>query len=179
MRNILLTGVPGIGKTTIIEKVLSESKLKKGGFTTEEIKEQGIRAGFTIIDIATGEEGILAHRDIKSPLKVGKYGVDKKAFEEIGVKALEQALRDKELIIIDEIGKMELFSRPFQEAVLRCLSSPKRVLGSIKLKGNPFVDSIKRRTDTKIIEVNEKNRSLLPEEIINLLGEKHESRNHS
>lgn len=171
MNNLLLTGIPGIGKTTIIEKVLSLSQLKAGGFYTKEIKDRGIRKGFKIIDITTKREGILAHVNIKSPFRVWKYGVDTNSFEEIGVKALEDALENKELIIIDEIGKMELFSRPFQEIVLKCLSSSKKTLGFIKIKGNPFVNSIKRKKDTKIIEVNEKNRNLLPDEIINLLSE--------
>ncbi|HUU49721.1 MAG TPA: NTPase [Nitrospinota bacterium] len=171
MNNFLLTGIPGIGKTTIIEKVLSLSLLKAGGFYTKEIKDGERRKGFKIVDITTKKESILAHVNIKSPFRVGKYGVDTNSFEEIGVKALEDALENKELIIIDEIGKMELFSKPFQKMVLKCLSSSKKILGSIKIKGNPFVNSIKRREDTKIVEVNEKNRNLLPDEIINLLKE--------
>jgi nucleoside-triphosphatase len=167
--NILLTGIPGIGKTTIIKKVVSLCPMSAGGFFTQEIREQGKRKGFHIIDIHTKKEGILAHVAISSPYRVGKYGVDLRGFEEIGVKALEDALETKDLIVIDEIGKMELFSDLFQKTVLMCLSSSKRVLGSIKLKGNPFVDSIKKRTDVNIIEVNEKNRDFLPAEMLHFI----------
>lgn len=170
MNNILLTGIPGIGKTTIIEKVLSVCELNAGGFYTKEIRNKGIRKGFKIIDLQTRREGILAHVDIESPFRVGKYGVDPGCFEEIGVKALKEALLERELIVIDEIGKMELFSRPFQEKVMQCLSSSKKVLGSIKEKGNPFVDSIKKREDVTIITVDESNRDFIPEKIINLLS---------
>jgi len=111
---ILLTGGPGIGKTTIIKKWISEIYKEAGGFYTEEIREKGKRIGFKIKTI-NGKEGILSKIG-SGKHNVGKYTVNIDIFEEIGVKALEDALKNKEVkyIVIDEIGKMELFSEKFK-----------------------------------------------------------------
>ena len=163
-RNIFLTGKPGIGKTTIIKKVITGLNLKIGGFYTEEIREKGKRVGFKVRS-STGEETLLAHVDFKSPYNVGKYGVDINSFEIVGVRALENALSEAELIIIDELGRMELFSKKFQAAVLKVLDSDKRILGVIQQKKNPFLDSIRARKDVQVLIVNEINRDELPSKL--------------
>jgi len=161
MKNIFLTGKPGCGKTTIIKKIILELEIKTGGFYTEEIRESGERVGFKVRS-SEGEEGLLAHKNIKSHYRVGKYGVLVNSFEVIGVSALENAVKNSELIIIDELGRMELFSKKFQSAVLKALDSTKPVLGVIQQKKNPFLDAIRKRDDVTVISVSEENRNQLP-----------------
>ena len=168
MKNILITGKPGIGKTTIIKKVISNINLKTGGFYTEEIRENRIRVGFKIKSI-DGKERILAHKDYKSIYRVGKYGVNINSFESTGVKAIEKALEEAELIVVDELGKMELYSKKFQTSVIKALDSDKIVLGVIQQRENPFLDKIRKRNDVRFIFINEKNRDEVHLIILNLL----------
>ncbi|MBU4310532.1 AAA family ATPase, partial [bacterium] len=107
--NILLTGRPGIGKTSILKEIIDTLKINAGGFYTKEVREGETRKGFEIITL-NGKRGILAHIDCRSPYRVSKYGVNIKDLEEIAAPAIAEALRNKECIIIDEIGRMELYS---------------------------------------------------------------------
>ncbi|MBA7695451.1 Nucleoside-triphosphatase THEP1 [subsurface metagenome] len=168
MKNILLTGRPGIGKTSIIKEVIDILKINAGGFYTREIREEEIRKGFEIITL-NGKRGILAHVDCRSPYRVSKYGVNIKDLEEVAAPAIEEALRNKECIIIDEIGRMELHSPKFCSLVKKALDSEKRVLGTIQARHNEFLDSIRKREDTKIIEVTFENRRKIVNEIKEIL----------
>ncbi|MBW2039941.1 MAG: NTPase [Deltaproteobacteria bacterium] len=163
---LLLTGPPGIGKTTVVQKVLKGVYLKAGGFFTQEMRKGGKRVGFSLKTLE-GEEGVLAHIDYKGRCRVGKYVVDLPLFEAMALPALEEGLREKELIIIDEIGKMELFSQRFQEMVKQILDQEERhLLGVIHQGREPFIASIKRRPDVEVISVTYKNRDDLPSQII-------------
>ena len=167
-KNILITGKPRCGKTTLIIEILKESDLDAEGFYTSEIREKGIRKGFKVITL-DGEEGILAHINIESPYRVSKYQVNIKDLEEIGVNSILDALQKNKIIIIDEIAKMELFSKKFKKAVIAALDSKNKILGTIMLKPNPFCDEIKKRKDTKIFYLTKANRGNIKKEIINLL----------
>lgn len=168
MKNILICGPPGVGKTTLIKKILENIKLRAGGFYTEEIRENNRRVGFKIISL-DNQEGILAHTSIKNSKRVGRYGVNIYDLENIGVKSLSQALGDDELIIIDEIGKMEVFSEKFKEKVLDCLNSKKIVLATISIGGDKFISNIKRRDDIILFEITKENRNELIEIISSLI----------
>lgn len=168
--NILLCGRPGCGKTTLVAKVLERLENESlGGFITLEIREGKERVGFRIISLS-GEEAVLAHKDIESPFKVSKYGVDVEALENVAVDALIKATRDNELIVIDEIGKMELCSELFKLSVGKALESDKKVLATIKEAEDPFIEELRSLPGTRVIEVNEENRDKLPDEIVALLG---------
>ncbi len=154
--NYLLTGHPGVGKTTIIKKLIEKLKLPAGGFYTEEIREDNKRMGFSIVTLS-GQKGVLAHRNFKSRYKVGNYGVGVYTLNKIGVKEIQMCLVEKKVIVIDEIGKMELLSPQFQEVVSKALDADNPVLGTITLARHPFAQKVKDRKDVKIYEVTREN----------------------
>ena len=153
--NILITGYPGVGKTTLVKQVIEELRLDPVGFYTEEIREEGKRVGFRIKSLTPGlprMEGILARVGMGGPHRRGPYTINISDMEEVGARALEDALSCRGLILIDEIGSMELVSSRFQKAVIACLDSPRPVLGVIKAESNPFTDRIASRPNVEIIE---------------------------
>ena len=154
----LLTGEPGCGKTTIIKETLSRTNKSAGGFYAEEIRSQGTRQGFKIVTL-DGRSAVLSHVDVRSPHRVSKYGVDTENIDRVAVPAIEEAKQNKDIVVIDEIGKMELFSLSFQDAVLEALNSEKKVLGTIMLASHPWADKIKQRPDVEILKVTRFNRS--------------------
>jgi nucleoside-triphosphatase len=168
--NILLTGKPGVGKTTVIQGALSRLALSLGGFTTQEIRRGGLRVGFSIRAVDSGLEGVLAHVDFPSPYRVGKYGVDVEEMERVGVSALRRALRSSELIVMDEIGRMENYCPSFQRVVLDALDAPQSVLGTLQMRSTSFLDRIRRRPDVTVRLVTPQNRDNLPGELVALLG---------
>ncbi len=161
---LLLTGAPGCGKTTVVRRVLAGLDIAAGGFYTQEIREAGVRRGFEIVAL-DGRRGILAHVDIRGGPRVGKYGVDLNALEEVGVQAIVQATRAAWLVVIDEIGPMEVLSGPFRQAVLQALESQPPVFGTISARGIPFADGVKAHRNVRLIEVHPQNRDRLPEQV--------------
>jgi nucleoside-triphosphatase len=137
--------------------VLTEISTDAGGFYTSEVCERGRRVGFSITDLR-GPTGILAHVDIGGAVKVGKYGVNREDLENIGVSAIEAAILASRLIVMDELGRMELCSDIFQTVVVRALDCPKPVLGTIQASRNRFLDAIRSRDDTEIHELTTENR---------------------
>lgn len=164
----LLTGSPGVGKTTLIRDVLSKVSKRAGGFYTQEIRSGSTRQGFKIITL-DGKEALLAHTGVSSPYRVGKYGVDLQSLEDTAVAAVHRAIEESELIVIDEIGRMELFSPRFREAVLKAVDSGKQVLGTIMLKPHPFTDEIKRHPAVTVIHLNRDNRNEVAARILDWL----------
>ncbi|HEY82831.1 MAG TPA: NTPase [Dehalococcoidia bacterium] len=160
----LLTGRPGTGKTSLIKQAVAELEVDAGGFYTEEIRDKGTRLGFKLVTL-DGEEVVLAHVNIHSPYRVGKYGVDIEGLERVGVAALRRAAARSCLVIVDEIGKMELFSAAFRESVLAIANSGKRVLGTIMLAPNPWADAIKRLPQVKLVEVTRANREQVRDDL--------------
>ena len=152
----LLTGVPGTGKTSLIKQAVAEMAGKAGGFYTEEIRSRGIRKGFRLVTL-DGQSAILAHVKSQSRYRVGKYGVDIDSLDQVGVPALLKAAEQCDVIVIDEIGKMELFSDSFKKAVLEIIEGDKRVLGTIMFNPNQWADAIKRRPQVDIVPVTGSN----------------------
>ncbi|MFX1299506.1 MAG: NTPase [Promethearchaeota archaeon] len=173
--NLLITGFPGCGKSTLVNRVVDRAKqdgLKVGGISTPEFRlGSGRRGGFLIRDIATGAEQVMAAVDISSPVKVGHYGVNLNAIREIGVIAIDYATTSTELIVIDEIGKMELAVPEFQRAVIRAFDSPKPLLGTIGLKlKTHFVNQIKNRNDVTILTLTPEKRTTVFQQTCTLMG---------
>ena len=169
-RALLLTGKPGTGKTALIKEALADTKVKRGGFYTEEIRTGGIRQGFRIVTL-DGQEAILAHVDISSPHQVSKYGVDIDSLNRVGVSVLRRALKESDLIVIDEIGKMELLSVEFREVVTQAINSCKKVLGTIMLNPHPFADEIKRHPEVETLLITRDNRTEVMRKVLNWLTE--------
>jgi len=163
-RNILITGPPGCGKSTLIEKIVNRIERPVTGFFTREIKEEGRRVGFSI-NTLDGREGILAHQNLKSQFRVGKYGVNLKDIDSIAVPAMLPTRKEK-IVVIDEIGKMECFSVLFKRTLVRVLSLPNWIIGSIAQKGDRFIQGIKERGDVMVISITTQNRDLLVDQIL-------------
>ena len=165
-RRIFLTGDPGSGKTNVVRKIchLLRSRGKKvGGMVSGEIREDGTRRGFMLEDIATHTFGILAHVTIHDGPRVGKYGVNLTDISRVGVTAIAGALSTADIIIVDEIGPMELCSTPFVAAVENVLGSSKAVVGTIhKRASHPLVRSIKADPENEILEVTLQSRDQIP-----------------
>src|SRR5437879_3776309 len=126
-KKLLLTGRPGCGKTTLIKRIVNKLALPAGGFYTEEIRERGQRVGFKIVTL-DGKEAGFACVDFKTPERLGKYGLNLSALETIAVAALRAAVRARQLVVIDEIGPMEIRSAIFREAVNEALEDRKSVV---------------------------------------------------
>jgi len=127
---ILITAKPRTGKSTLIKKIISEVGYDKcGGFYTEEIRKDGERTGF-MIKTLDDKEAVLASVDIESDIKVSKYSVDIVAFENICLPGIEEALNNKEIIIIDEIGPMQMYSKKCKEVLSKVLNGDNKVLGA-------------------------------------------------
>lgn len=161
----LITGKPGVGKTTLVTKVVERMRsVHMAGFYTTEIRSQGSRVGFELCGL-NGKRRTLAHVDIHSQDRVGKYRVDRRGFEEF-LETLDLLNPDVELIVIDEIGKMELFSDRFRNVVRDGLNSHKQLLATIALEGEGFIRDIKQRSDVRLLELTRDNRERLPEAIV-------------
>ncbi len=162
VKNFLITGPPGSGKTTVIKK-LSERLEGAAGFYTEEIRVAGRRKGF-LLKALGGGEGLLAHVDIKGGPRVGRYGVDIQGFERF-LEGLDLLDTDASIVLIDEIGKMECFSESFILLVNRLLGSEKIVVATVAERGGGLIEEVKRREDSEPFVLDMKNRSVLADRI--------------
>ena len=156
---VLLPGRPGCGKTTLVMRVVNELAVPAGGFYTEEIREHGGRVGFKLATL-DGKEAVLAHVNFKTRQRLGKYGLDLSALETVGIEALRRAVRARQLVVIDEIGPMEIRSAAFRDVVNDVLDSPEPsgILATVTARSLPFIDAIKKRPDVTLVEVRLDNR---------------------
>jgi nucleoside-triphosphatase len=163
-QTLLLTGRPGVGKTTIIKSVAKALGDQAGGFYTEEIRNsEGRRTGFRLVTL-TGREAIMAHVNLRGQgrPRVSRYGVDASAIETVGVAALRRAMASGQVIVVDEIGKMELFCDAFRETVQEAVGGQHPVVGTVMSGSRPWVDDLKAREHVVVWEVTVQNRDGLP-----------------
>jgi nucleoside-triphosphatase len=161
-KNILLTGSPGCGKTTVIHRLIERlADLRLAGFYTQELREHGQRVGFEAVSLS-GQRAVLAHVSFKSKHRVSKYGVEPDRLEQLLQAELQ---RSTDAWIIDEIGKMELFCPAFVEAVPRLLAGSVPVVATVALKGQGLIEAVKDQKDVLLIHVTGDNRDGLPEEL--------------
>jgi nucleoside-triphosphatase len=170
-KNLLITGLPGAGKTTFMKKLLEEaSHLHPVGFYTEEIREEGMRKGFDLVNLE-GKRRVLSHVDIKSRYRVGRYKVDVSGFEDFldGISFFDPS---SGVIMIDEIGKMECLSDKFERILKEILDSEKWVIATLALKGSGLITEVKQRQDVKLFEITIKNRDPLLSKILREINPK-------
>lgn len=164
MSHVLLTGLPGVGKTTLIRELAKRlADYHPAGFYTEEILEQGGRKGFRLVSL-DGCQLTLAHSGHKGLQRVGRYGVDVDGFERL-LSELNLRRAPSCVIIIDEIGKMECLSRRFTEEVRALLDSSRTIIATIALKGEGFIQQVKQRSDCRLITVTVENRNVLADSL--------------
>ena len=173
-----ITGMPSVGKTQTLIKIMEKiekSGYKVQGMITEPIIEHKKRVGFSVVNWITRESQVFAHIDMDSKDKIGKYGVDIAALENVGVPAITHAIEDDNIniIIIDEIGKMEMLSEKFCDVVIEALDSDKPIMVTLHKKSrSPLLQDVRRRDDIRILEVTPVNRNLLPYKIEKIMAEK-------
>jgi len=166
-KNIILTGPPKSGKTTLVENLIDPFTNKQGFLTKEVVEKDRGRVGFEAV-AADGKRTIIAHVNIKSPYRVGKYGVDIKALEKILSGLFD--FQDGDLLYIDEIGQMELFSSVFKKLVLKYLNSPNLFIATLtRTYSDKFTRMIKKRNDMLIFKLAPEKREHVYNKIENLL----------
>jgi nucleoside-triphosphatase len=155
MPRILLTGAPRTGKTTLVSRIvraLQASDLVVEGFTTRELREEGERAGF-LVEAIDGDSAVMAHVAFTQGPRVGRYRVDVPAFERIALPAVEQAVRAGGMVVMDELGQMELYSSAFVEAVQELFEQQVPVVATVHVRAHPVTDALKRRPDIELMTV--------------------------
>lgn len=166
---MLITGPPGIGKTTLVRNLIELlHAYRPAGFYTREIREEGIRKGFELVGLH-GKRATLAHVTIQSPYRVGKYGVDVPGFERFldGVPFFAPGY---DLIVLDEIGKMECASRVFIGILETLLDGPRPVLSTVALKGKGTIAAVKQRSDVILLPMNRRNRGRMLNDVLKRLS---------
>ena len=184
-----ITGLPRSGKSAVMQKVvsmLSDERVEEmrargddveaakllGGMRCEPLVENGERVGFKCINYQTGEEAVMAHKNIDSRTRVLGYGIDPEALDRVAVPAIREAMEEYEVIVIDEIGKFSVESEAFVEIVRKAMEVDKPTLVTLHKKSrHPLLQDIRRRDDARILEVTPVNRALLPYKIHKLMRE--------
>lgn len=166
---ILLTGDPGIGKSTVIQKLVEKLDTRAGGFLTHEIRSDGLREGFEIVTLDGTKQLLATKRPLRAFCRAvlfGKYKVDLDAIDGVAVPALLAAKSAAEIVVVDEIGPMEALSSKFCEVILNLLEDRTLlVIGTIVARSHPFADRVKSYPRVKIISVTRENRSDLPDQL--------------
>ncbi len=154
-RVLILTGAPGVGKTTVLIKTVEALKaegIAVGGMISREAREGNMRVGFEIIDLTAGRHGWLSHVNHNDGPRVGKYHVNIRDLENIGANSIIEAIEKSSIVAIDEIGPMEMVSQKFKQAVKQTLESDKLVLAVVHAKAkNRLMNEIKERKDAELV----------------------------
>lgn len=183
-----ITGLPRSGKSAVLDKVVSmiiderkaDSRARRrgvaaniiGGMRTEAIIEDGERVGYACVDILSGDRGVMAHREIDSRNRILGFGIDPSELDKVAVPAIQNAIGNCEILVVDEVGKFSVESEGFVAAVREALEYDMPTLLTLHKKSrHPLLQDIRRRDDGRILEVTPVNRALLPYKILKLILE--------
>lgn len=183
-----ITGLPRSGKSAVLDKVVSmvieerkaDSRGRRrgvaaniiGGMRTEAIIEDGERVGYACVDILSGDRGVMAHREIDSRNRILGFGINPSELDKVAVPAIQNAIGNCEILVIDEVGKFSVESEGFVAAVREALEYDMPTLLTLHKKSrHPLLQDIRRRDDGRILEVTPVNRALLPYKILKLILE--------
>jgi len=169
-RLLFITGSPGSGKTTVLLRTIEALKARGyrvGGIVSREVRTCGTRVGFEILDLSSCRKGWLAHVNQKYGPRVGRYRVNLEALDSIGAEAIVEAVENFDIVAIDEIGPMELYSERFKEAVKKAVEGGKLVIGAVHWKvRDKLIEEVEAREDAEIFRVTYENRGSLHEILI-------------
>jgi nucleoside-triphosphatase len=164
--NLLVTGPPRSGKTTVIQRVqehLEDHGYVAGGIYCPDLRSDGDRVGFEIVDVMTGDARGMAHVDREDGPQVGKYRVNVAAVDAVCAAAFPRAFDDAEFLVVDEIAPMEVYSDEFVQQVRRALDADLPLVAAIHYHSTAgFIGEVKNRDGTEVFEVTETNRDELP-----------------
>lgn len=169
-RVFLITGKPRVGKSTSVKNIINHLGPDIcGGFYTEEIRDSSDRVGFKCVSV-DGQSQEIANVELNSPIRVGRYGIDIKSFEDFVIPLIETSLKSKKVIVLDEIGFMQMLSIPFQELVQDMMAQSNHIiLGTIPVDSHPVIDKLRSHPKVSIISMDHVNRVLMTEEIPNMI----------
>jgi nucleoside-triphosphatase len=167
---LLITGTPGIGKTTVIRRVADELGSEGlRGFYTEEIRQGGERLGFRLVGFE-GTAHVIAHVDFPKRQRVGKYGVDVQALDD--AMPLLRPDPDARVYLVDEIGKMECLSARFVAAMRTLMAGSTPIVATIGARGGGFIAEVKRSRDCELWQLTHANRDHMPPRVLAWLAER-------
>ncbi len=168
-----ISGTLGLGKTETLKRIidmLDEEGISVGGMLTDPIFEDNRQVGFQVMDWQTKEKAVFAHLYINTSLNVDGYNVDLDAIEQVGVKAIERACIEEDVVLVDEASKMMVKSDEFNHTVKKALDMDKPVILTFHKKSrNPLLQDVRRRDDIRILELTEINKELLPYKVVELI----------
>lgn len=163
----LVTGEPGSGKTTLVRQVVSTMHMRASGFYTEDLRDRGVREAFRVVTL-DGATALLAATELPGEVRVSKYGVDLRELERVAIPALRAAMERGHVLVIDEIGRMQLFSRAFRHTVLEALQAGHPIIGTIMAGRNPYAERIRQHPNVQLLRLTAANR----QDILTLLRQK-------
>ena len=172
-----VTGLPRSGKSAVMQKVVSmlaEERRDEMRARGDDVAAAKLLGGMRCepVNFQTGEEAVMAHKSIDSRMRVLGYGIDTEALDRVAVPAIQEAMDDYEVIVIDEIGKFSVESEAFVEVVRKAMEIDKPTLVTLHKKSrHPLLQDIRRRDDARILEVTPVNKALLPYKIHKLMRE--------
>jgi nucleoside-triphosphatase len=164
---LVVTGAPGVGKTTLMTRLIERLRargVRVGGIISYEKRHLGRRVGFEILALSSGERGMLATESHGLGPRVGRYVVNLETLARVAAPSILEAIRSADVIVVDEVGPMELFSPEFRRAVEACLESDKTLLMVVHERSrDPLVRRIREEAGGDVVVVDAESRDSLVE----------------